>query len=112
MSCIEDAPSIFVMICRKTLAMETKSIMNCILRKICVLSLMLDRTNLTELGSICENGTIMRSILEEQKMRLFTSQIESGNALGAEKLWRSLCRQIAAVFIIGTGKNDSIKKTD
>lgn len=26
------------------------------------------------------------------------------NALGAEKLWISLCRQIAAVFIVGTGK--------
>lgn len=32
------------------------------------------------------------------------------NTLGEEKLWRSLCRKIAAVFIIGTGKNDSIKK--
>lgn len=53
--------------------METKSIINCILRKIWLLLLMLDRTNFTELGSICENGTIMRNILEEQKMQLFMS---------------------------------------
>lgn len=31
------------------------------------------RTNFTELGSICENGTIMRNTLEEQKMQLFMS---------------------------------------
>lgn len=47
MSCIEDAPSIFVMICRKTLAMETESIMNCILRKTCVLLLRLEQIFLT-----------------------------------------------------------------
>lgn len=29
------------------------------------------RTNFSDLGSICENGTIMRDILEEQKMQLF-----------------------------------------
>jgi len=64
------------MICRKTLAIinyGNKSIIHCIPRKIGVLSLTLDGTNLTEMGSICENCTISEIYLKNKKIQLFES---------------------------------------